>query len=344
MTITTNKTLLSAAVALSLLPAVAMANNGGWIQNETEYRHFRYDYDNAPNPYSRDEVEVNKKLLQGMLQLTENVDLWLDLRRIDYFTDFDDGRGMVKNGYHWDHEAHLRYHFRGLNFWGREWTFRPAFAWEGDWNFKNTNNDFNWSSNDYYLQFDFLTSFPNGITPWDSGSHTLNFRPLLTEYIVLGGASKFHEDGNTGNVRGHRQQVMNFFLVSKWNDRLSSIVSFRNYLDTMAKDGIKYHYGSENEMWFDIIQHENFKLTWHNKLEFYLGMDDSSEVLRDKFVEFYTRIEASYRKTFDNGITVTGLVGQDMWDYHYNDSPWVGGEYSRMETIGKLTINVPLGY
>lgn len=333
-----NKTLTLLTLSLCSVVSTQALADGGWIQNETEFRHFRYDYDNAPSPFSRDEVEVNKKLLQGMLQLTEGSDLWLDLRRIDYFT--DNGDGWFKNGYHWDHEAHLRFHYDGIKFLGRDWKFRPALAWEGDWNFKNTSGDLNWSSNDYYLQFDLLTSFPEGLTPWDNGRHTLNFRPLLTEYIVLGETSKFH---NGGHYRGHRQQVMNFFLVSQWNERFSSIFSFRNYLDTMAKDGIKYHYGSENETWLDLYKEGGFKVTWHNKLEFYLGMDDSSEVLRDKFVEFYTRLEASYSKTLENGVTIKGLVGQDLWDYHYNDSMYVGGDYGRSETIATLTFNVPLG-
>ncbi|MDE1248496.1 hypothetical protein MCT08_02545 [Vibrio aestuarianus] len=65
--------------------------------------------------------------------------------------------------------------------------------------------------------------------------------------------------------------------------------------------------------------------------------------MRDKFVEFYTRLEASYSKTLENGVTIKGLVGQDLWDYHYNDSMYVGGDYGRSETIATLTFNVPLG-
>lgn len=86
-----NKTLTLLTLSLCSVVSTQALADGGWIQNETEFRHFRYDYDNAPNPFSRDEVEVNKKLLQGMLQLTEGSDLWLDLRRIDYFTDNGDG-------------------------------------------------------------------------------------------------------------------------------------------------------------------------------------------------------------------------------------------------------------
>lgn len=334
------KFLLTTTALLSgFISANALAGNAGWIQNETEFRYFNYTYDNAPTPFERDEVEVNKKLLQGMLQLTEDSDLWIDLRRIDYWT--DNGDGLKKNGYHWDHEAHLRFHYRDLDFWGRKWTFRPALAWEGDWNHKNTSGDLNWSSEDYYIQFDFLTSFSDGITPWDHGRHTINFRPLLTEYIVLGGTSKFH---SSGHYRGARQQVMNIFLVSQWTDNISSILSWRNYLDTMAKDGVKYHFGSENEAWWHLYNGENFKFTWHNKLEFYGGMKDSQEVLRDKFVEFYTRLEASYTQKFDNGISVKGLIGRDLWDYHYNDSQYVGGNYSRRETIATINVNIPLGF
>lgn len=330
----------TAALSLSAASFVASADNGGWIQNETEFRYFQYDYPNTDNPNSYDAVEINKKLLQGSLNLTEQTSAWIDLRRIDYWEDRDNGEGWKRTGYHWDHEAHLIHKWGDVNFFGREWLFRPALGWEGDWNHQ-TGGDMNWSSNDYYVYFDFVTQFENGLTPWDNGQHTLNFRPLLSEYIVLGGVSKFHD---SGNYRGHRQQVMNFFLASNWNENFFTFFSFRNYLDTMAKDGIKYHYGSENETILKLWEHEGFKVEWKNKLEFYLGMDSADEVLRDKFVEFYTRVQASYSKTFSNGINVKGLVGQDMWDYHYNDRPWVGGRYNRLETIAVLNVNVPLGY
>lgn len=310
------------------------STNVGWLANETEFRHFRMDMNEGGK---HNDVEINWMLLHGSIKFTEDTSLWMDLRKIDYYSDAENG-DMKRTGFAWDHEALLYTKVGTTNWLGKDWDLHFGFGWEGDWNYSG--NRLNWSSQDFYPLFDMNTSFSNGLTPWDNGQHHLTFRPILSEFITFGEVSKFHSGGH---YHGNRQQVASFFLSSQWTDKLSTFLSFRNYLDTLAGDGVQYHYGSESYLHYDFYRNNGFFVQWKNKLEFYLGMEDEAKTGKDEFVEFYTRIQAGYEKTLENKITVKAYIGQDLWDYHYNARPWIDGKYSRLETIASFKVNIPLG-
>lgn len=316
----------------------------GFAQSEYEYRYFKYDMKNAPKPQKYDAIERNWKILQSGFSLTEDTSLYVDLRKIDYLD--DQSGSMKKTGWGWDHEASLTTSLGNAHFFGKEWKVLGSFGWEGDWNYSSqgaSKDKLNWSSADYYLWSDFKTTFDNGITPWDNGKHSLTFRPLLVEYIDFGVASKFHKPGDN-HVTGNRNQFLSVFISSQWTDRLSTVFTFRNYADFLAGEGMQYHIGTEDYLTYTLLKTDiGFYADWYNKLELYAFMDDSDKTAKDRFTEFYTRLRIGYQHEFKNKVNVHAYVGQDLWNYHYNDRPWIGGEYGRNETIGALKISVPLG-
>lgn len=314
----------------------------GFVQDEYEYRYFDYNYKNTPTG-KYNGIERNWKILQNSVQLTEQTTLWIDLRRVDYL---DDKSGhMKKTAWGWDHEASVMHYVGDHDFFGKNWKFYINFGWEGDWNY-NRQQQLNWSSNDYYPWIDFKTVFEHGLTPWDKGKHNLSLRPLLVEYIDYGKASKFHTiEGKTGgHVDGNRTQFLSIFLTSQWSDRLSTIFTFRNYADFLAHDGLQYYIGSEDYLTYTFYKGDNgIYIDWYNKLEMYNLMKNSAETGKDRFTEFYTRLRIGYQTEFSNKMKFSIYAGKDLWDYHYNDSQWVNGDYGRSETIVAAKITMPLG-
>lgn len=304
-----------------------------WLSSEIQSRKFYLSgkgYD--------EETEVRTKLGYGELKFTDKSKLYFDFRRIDYY------RGNDKTGFGWDHQLNFYYDYNKINFLNKEWINRFGIGWEGDWNYNNENK-LNWESHDFYLEWDLITFFPNGITPWDNGFHILNFKPILSEFLVFGESSKFHKDKKSEDWNrweaGNRQQLGTVWLISNWNKHLNTTLNFRTYVDTV--DGSpNIHWGGENYSYFYFTEPKPNSFYWsiEGKFEWYWGQKDATKTAKDKFVEFYMRPQLNYKIGIDSTKTIDLYTGYDLIEYHYTENQWMDKSYHRKEWIVGAKFNI----
>jgi len=307
-------------------------NHRHWLKSEIEHRKFFLSgrgYD--------EETEIRTKLGYGEVKFTDKTKLYFDFRRIDYY------KGSDKTGWGWDHQMNFYYDHNKINWAGKEWINRFGLGWEGDWNY-NSENKLNWESHDFYLEWNLITFFNNGLTPWDSGSHILNFKPILSEFIVFGESSKFHKSKDDPGWNrwetGLRQQLGTIWLISNWNKYLKTIFNFRTYVDTID-DSMDIHWGGENYSTLYITQPADNKFYWtvEGKFEWYWGQGSPENTAKDKFVEFYMRPQLNYKWKLDEVRHFDFYTGYDLIEYHYVHNPWSEGSYHRREWVTGIRFN-----
>lgn len=303
-----------------------------WLSSEIQNRKFFLS-----GKGHDEETEFRTKLGYGELKLTDKSKLYFDFRRNDYY------KGSDKTGVGWDHQLNFYYDHNKITFLNKEWINRFGIGWEGDWNY-NDSHDLNWESHDFYLEWNLITFFNDGITPWDKGSHILNFKPLLTEFIVFGESSKYHkpkdsEGWNRWEV-GQRQQIGTVWLISRWNEQLSTTLNFRTYLDTI--EGTNVYWGGENYSTFYVTQPKpnSFYFSIEGKFEWYWGQGNVKKTAKDKYVEFYIRPQINYKYEIDETKSIDFYTGYDLIEYHYVENPWAKGSYHRKEWITGAKFNI----